>query len=241
MIAEAGRNNCKAVLWSCLCDCGNEHITTGGNITSGHTKSCGHCYSNCYRISDDGSYVIGTFPNGKEFLFDIEDFEKVKTHTWSLAGRGYVIACIAGVYTLQHRFLMNAQAEKKIDHINLSKCDNRKSNLRFASHKENARNTGLSKNNTSGIKGVYYHKKNHNYVARIKVDGRDIHLGCFPARIEAALAYNNAAIKYFGEFAWLNPIERDFTRNVQNLSSTNVKHWDGFGKPDPQERMLVGK
>lgn len=176
------------------------------NIISRKTKSCGQCYSNTYRLSDDESYMIMTFPNGTELLFDIDDYERVSTHTWHRTGRWYAGAYIDQKYIRFHRFLMNAPDHLQVDHINLKKYDNRKSNLRFATHKENKRNSGLQSNNTSGVKGARYYKARSKYVARIKVNGKDIHLGYYSTLIEASAAYDQAAIYYFGEFARLNSL-----------------------------------
>ena len=73
--------------------------------------------------------------------------------------------------------------------------------IRLATQTNNAHNHTLNSNNTSGYKGVYYVKTCHQYMARIKINGRNIYLGIFHTKESAALAYLNAAIKYHGEFA----------------------------------------
>ena len=79
-----------------------------------------------------------------------------------------------------------------IDHINRIKSDNRFVNLREATKAENAQNTDLPSNNTSGYKGVVWHKPNKNWCAQIFINKKHIHLGSFEnlqdainARIEA--------------------------------------------------------
>ena len=206
VIAEAGRDKKRNSLLECQCDCGKKHVATESNITSGKTKTCGHCYSNSYSMSGDMSHMIMTFPNGTEYLIDIDDFERVSAHTWHRTGRGYAGAYIDGKYTRFHRFLMNAPANLQVDHINLDKSDNRKLNLRLATNAENQRNSRLQSNNTSGLKGVSFYKPRNKYRARIKVDGKEIHLGYYVSIIEASEAYDRAANHYFGEFARLNNI-----------------------------------
>lgn len=164
----------------------------------------GHSYTNTYRMSGDMSHMIMTFPNGTELLIDTDDYERVSAYTWHRTGRWYAGAYIDHKYIRFHRFLMNAPADLQVDHINLDKFDNRRSNLRFATHKENKRNSGLQSNNTSGCKGAYYYKARNKYIARIKVDGKDIHLGYYSTLLEASNAYDKAALHYFGEFARLN-------------------------------------
>ena len=64
------------------------------------------------------------------------------------------------------------------------------------------------KNNTSGYKGVTYRKSRNCWEARIMLNGKTVYTGCFDNKEEAALAYNKVAIKYHGEFAKINIIQR---------------------------------
>jgi hypothetical protein len=61
--------------------------------------------------------------------------------------------------------------------------------------------------NTSGFKGVIWHKQSKKWYARITLNYKRIDLGLFKDKIQAAIAYNEAAIKYHGEFARLNKIQ----------------------------------
>jgi hypothetical protein len=99
-----------------------------------------------------------------------------------------------------HQLLLDAPL---VDHVNGDGLDNRRSNLRPASHVENARNRARRSDNRSGFKGVQ-HRDDGRWRARIQAPTRRIHLGIFPTRIEAAHAYDAAAIELFGEFARLN-------------------------------------
>lgn len=66
--------------------------------------------------------------------------------------------------------------------------------------------------NSSGYRGVSYHKRNRRYRAQINHLGKQIHIGEFPSADEAAHAYNKAAIRLHGESALLNPIGADHVR-----------------------------
>lgn len=90
-----------------------------------------------------------------------------------------------------------------VDHIDGNGLNNTRVNLRVANSTENARNTRLRKDNTSGFKGVTWHKKNRKWRAVIKVDGGQKHLGMFDTLEAAYAAYCKAALHYFGEFARL--------------------------------------
>lgn len=95
------------------------------------------------------------------------------------------------------RFLEKGE---QVDHINNSNSlDNRRSNLRLASHGQNMKNKSMYKRNKSGYKGVYYFWK--KYRAQIQVNGKKIMLGSFDTPEEAHEAYCKAAKLYHGEFA----------------------------------------
>lgn len=110
-----------------------------------------------------------------------------------------------------HRLLLGITDSKiHVDHINHNGLDNRRENLRICSHTENMRNRRLSLDQSSQYKGVYLDKrtsrKRSPWTARIRVNTKMIHLGCYFTEEDAALSYNTAALQYFGEFAFLNDI-----------------------------------
>ena len=90
----------------------------------------------------------------------------------------------------------------EIDHKNHG--DNR-GVLRLATRGENNKNVRVSRlNNKSGFKGVYWGKGTRRWRAVITVNKKRKHLGVFHSRLEAAWAYNQAAIEHYGKFAKLN-------------------------------------
>jgi hypothetical protein len=91
-------------------------------------------------------------------------------------------------------------AEKEIDHINGNTLDNRFDNLRLATHANNCKNVKKHKDNTSGFKGVSWHKRIKKWQVRIRANNKLIHLGYYNSKFYAALVYARAAKHYFGEW-----------------------------------------
>jgi AP2 domain/HNH endonuclease len=88
----------------------------------------------------------------------------------------------------------------EIDHKNEIKNDNRWNNFRLATRPQNMSNRGKNKNNTSGYKGVSWHKQRQKWSVRIGVNGKNIYLGLRNTKEDAFQLYCQAAKKYHGEF-----------------------------------------
>ena len=106
-----------------------------------------------------------------------------------------------GAHRLAWLWMTGAWPNEKIDHINGDKADNRWCNLREATSAQNCWNRQKASNNTSGFKGVHWHKAHGRWVARIMIDGKRRHLGAFDTPEEAYAAYCNAARRDHCEFA----------------------------------------
>lgn len=146
---------------------------------------------------------------GKEALVDDADYTELSRNSWcysntGYAQRGYKVSGKCKT-VLMHRQLLNAPRGIEIDHINGNRLDNRRSNLRFVTRGENSFNQRKQlRQTTSRYKGVYWHKGDSAWMARIQAKGNYFYLGNFQTEREAALAYNNAAAKYHGEYAYFN-------------------------------------
>jgi len=141
-----------------------------------------------------------------EAIIDKEDYKKIKNRKRHISKGGYVVD---NNKIILSRFLIDLNDNNYfVDHINMNVLDNRKCNLRICTNSKNQMNRGKQNNNTSGFKGASWHKMHNKWRSTIQKNRKQIHLGYFNTKNEAAKAYNVAAIKYHDEFAKLNQIIR---------------------------------
>ncbi|MGE1562170.1 HNH endonuclease [Pantoea septica] len=94
--------------------------------------------------------------------------------------------------------------KQHVDHIDGDKKNNRIENLRLCTHNQNQHNQGIRATNTSGYKGVSFMKAINKWHAQICCNSKVMHLGSYENKEDAAHAYDQAAMKFHGEFAWTN-------------------------------------
>ena len=150
-------------------------------------------------------------------LIDDEDYENIVSHSWFVypSRRNFYAARqikLNGkkVKVQMHREILGLTFGdgKIVDHINRNGLDNRKSNLRIASHSLNRYNSSMRIDNVSGYRGVFWHKKSKRWRATICIEYNQIYLGQYIDKTAAAEAYDQAAIKFYGDKAVLNFPER---------------------------------
>jgi hypothetical protein len=100
-----------------------------------------------------------------------------------------------------HRLIAGAKKSQRVDHVKGNTLDNRRSKLRIATQSQNLKNSKKHRDNTSGYKGVSWHKQCRKWVAQICNNYKHIHLGLFDSPQEAHKAYKKAAIEIAKEFA----------------------------------------
>lgn len=149
---------------------------------------------------------------GDTLIIDERDYLSINKYSWT-SNNGYVFrtkfdnGSAKRIYI--HRHLTKAPDGMVVDHINGNPLDNRRSNLRVCTHKENSRNR---KKPNSGLlskfKGV--RPRENGFEANVSTEGKTYYVGTFSSEIEAAIAYNQKATKLFGEYAMLNEIPKEY-------------------------------
>lgn len=155
--------------------------------------------------------------SGRAAFVDDSDFDLVNSHNWQSHShrRTFVVHRKRKMTDPQdlpkkiylHRFILNAKKGQIIDHKDGNSLNNQKSNLRFCTNAENARNSRSRIGATSRFLGVSKHRTNRaKWVAQYQEYGKSYHIGIYESEVEAALAYNVAASFAFREFARLNVV-----------------------------------
>jgi len=153
--------------------------------------------------------IIVTGPRHiKPVLIDSCDYELFRSHNnWTLTddNRGHLYVRTSDRSALfLHKLILGVSSDQ-VDHIDGNTLDNRRKNLRVATASQNSRNK-ISVCGTSQYKGVSWVESRQRWIACICVNHANKTLGYFKNEQAAALAYNNAASRYFGEFARLNDL-----------------------------------
>lgn len=161
-------------------------------------------------MSDDHAVIFLT--KNKYTILDWDDFFLLSHYLWQYStGRAVRATWVDGKSRCawMHREILNAPPDMEVDHVNGNKLDNRRRNLRLATHAENGWNRTPYKGGK--YKGVHFDRRRGTWGAEIQKNKKRTWLGVFPTEEDAARAYDAAAKEMHGDFANLNfPIDSTY-------------------------------
>lgn len=231
--------------WNCICDCGNPVEVMGDELRSGNTTSCG-CYATEIRaataretnklyndIEERDKYIIMYTTKREPIYIDKDDYNKVKDICWFIGRGNYICGVLDGEKYHLHRLIMDCPDELLVDHIGGDKTrnDNRKFNLRYATHSQNSHNVKKHPRNKSGVTGVSWDSTAQKWMAGITKDRHHHTIGRYDKFEDAVEARLKAEDEYFGEFSYRNS-QRIYREGLAQYQSDTD---DGFGNI-PEER-----
>lgn len=152
-----------------------------------------------------------TLTQGKVALLDDEDYDRLSIFAWYAQKKGHRWYAARGIWTdkttkrvYMHQFILEPKRGFTIDHRDLDGLNNQRTNIRYATRQQQQQNR-FSFRGFSKFKGIY--REREKWVARIGLGNKKKKfLGYFNTEKQAALAYNEAALENFGEFAALNEV-----------------------------------
>ena len=135
---------------------------------------------------------------------DAADYEWLSRWNWHVTSGGYPARSVKGGQIFMHREIMQPPKGMVVDHVDGSKANCCRFNLRVCTRKQNQGNMRKQRGAYSRFKGVSYNKRRRKCFAQCDFGGRHRWLGFFANEIEAARAYDRAAVEECGEFARVN-------------------------------------
>ena len=140
---------------------------------------------------------------GYSTIVDDKDFYIVKKYKWHAENHLEsirVYGWVDGKSVTLSNLLLNPQKGMEVDHINGNPLDNRRENLRVCTHAENMFNKKIYKNNSSGIKGIYFDNRKNRWCAQLIKNNKKVFRKTYKSKTEASEGYKNAAHLYFGKY-----------------------------------------
>lgn len=145
---------------------------------------------------------------GEFALVDDEDFDYLNKWKWHYCAFYACRSYNKGRKIGMHREILKLyNSDLDVDHIDGNPLNNQKNNLRISTRSENNMNRNkTTRKNSSKYKGLVFYPKRNKFKVTINAHKKTYFIGYFRNEIDAAKAYNTAAIKYHGKFAKLNNV-----------------------------------
>ncbi len=148
--------------------------------------------------------IISLKNSGLSFEIDKSFKNIISSYSWSLDSNGYVVTYKNGKQIYLHRLIMSPKNNERVDHINHNLLDNTKKNLRICNQAQNQWNRIKKIPTKSKYKGLSWDRTRNKWKVYVEKYRKRYYIGIFKDELDAAKAYDNAAVKYFGEFAKTN-------------------------------------
>lgn len=206
-ISRAENKTSTQTKWNCKCDCGNEVVVFGANLTTNHSQSCG-CVKSItvsLRVRKHGQSHIGSSgASSTEYMI----WTNMLTRCYNENNNHYVNYGARGIKVCDRWkndfscFIedmgLRPSKEHSIDRIDCN-GDYTPENCRWADAYVQSRNQRVKKNNKSGFSGVFWSKQTKKWLVSIRYDGKQRHIGTFANIDEAVKARKEAELKHWGK------------------------------------------
>lgn len=176
--------------WLCRCDCGNDHIVAYTNLKNGHVTSCG-----CKKAHDLAGKVFGKLT----VLYRSEKRYKKGNQEYPL----WVCRCECGeIVQRMSNSLTNSKERMCTNCLQKSSVQSMLNAAGFVGGTQltKIQDMKLTAANTSGTRGVYWHKRQNKWYARLKFQGKLMNLGSFDKYDDAVKARQRAEEEVYGAF-----------------------------------------
>jgi hypothetical protein len=191
-VVEKASSSERGIMYNCLCDCGNKKLLSAGDLKSGKYKSCG-----CMKRKDITGEKSGALTavratgqrkiigGNKQMLWECrcECGKSIFLTVGEFHNSGYK-SCGCMQYKNMDKRLIPIRKQNIVDDTNLGIIKSKK----------------INKNNTSGVRGVYYNKKTKKWKAGLVFQKKYYHLGYFKIKKDAIKARKTAEVEYFGQY-----------------------------------------
>jgi len=155
-------------------------------------------------VAPTGDVRLIPLADGFYAYVDAADYEWLSRWNWHITSGGYPARSVRGGQIFMHREIMQPPPKMVVDHADGNKANNCRFNLRVCTRKENQGNMQKQHGAYSRFKGVSYDKRRGKLFAQCDFGGNHRWLGFFAEEVEAARAYDRAAVEACGEFARVN-------------------------------------
>jgi len=198
VLKECPDKNPKEDKWLCKCDCGNYTSAYGYRLKAGRANSCGCTARNKPR---HGHSIGGKLtPEYKTWKYMMRRCYNKKSKSYKGYGDRGIKVCERW-HTFDNFLKDMGSKPRPISKYSIERKDfngdYEPENCEWADATTQARNKGLSSQNTSGVKGVGWSKQHNKWRARITVNKKTIELGWFDKKEDAVKARKNGEEKYF--------------------------------------------